>query len=144
MRRNALEDAVQHSEQPGDGGMRLDKWLWVARFFKTRALAVEAITGGKVDHNDERAKPARQVRPEDRLRIRRGPLEHVVTVKGISLRRGPAAAAALLYVEDAAARELRMARAEQMGRDASAFRYGEGKPSKKDRRAIERLRGRGQ
>ena len=73
---------------------RIDKWLWVARFCKTRGLSAEAIDSGKVEVNGERAKRSRLVRPGDRVRIRMGPYEHVITVRGLSERRGSAAMAA--------------------------------------------------
>ena len=73
--------------------VRLDKWLWAARFFKTRALASEAVDGGKVELNGEKPKRARQVRPGDRLRLRLGPYEHLLTVRAVSERRGPASVA---------------------------------------------------
>ena len=125
-----------------DDSLRVDKWLWAARFFKTRALAADAIEGGKVDVNDARAKPAKVVRPGDAVRIRLGPFEHLVTVRGLSARRGPASQAVLLYEEDPAgkARRLKLAEAHKLA--AQSFAHGEGKPSKKERRDISRLRGR--
>ena len=122
--------------------VRIDKWLWAARFFKTRALASDAIEGGKVDVNDARAKPAKPVRAGDVVRVRLGPFEHIVTVRGLSERRGPASAAALLYEEDVAgkARRLKLAEAHKLAQQS--FSYGEGKPSKKERRDITRLKGR--
>jgi ribosome-associated heat shock protein Hsp15 len=69
--------------------MRLDKWLWAARFFKTRTLAVEAVTGGRVSINHEHAKPAKEVKAGDLVAIRRPPFEHVVVVKALSDKRGP-------------------------------------------------------
>ena len=75
-------------EHPGRA--RLDKWLWAARFYKTRGSSAEAIDGGKIEVNGERAKRARLVQAGDRIRIRMGPYEHVVLVKGVSERRGSA------------------------------------------------------
>src|SRR5918912_37935 len=93
----------RHDTRPGsaEGGnnVRLDKWLWAARFFKTRSLAAEAIAGGKVQVNGERAKPARELKPGDTVRVRQGELEKEVLVRELSARRGPAAAAAALYDE---------------------------------------------
>ena len=77
--------------------MRLDKWLWAARFFKTRRLAVEAIEGGRVSVNGERAKPAKEVKLGDELSIRRPPFEHRIVVRGLALQRGSAPHAARLY-----------------------------------------------
>lgn len=121
--------------------VRLDKWLWAARFYKTRALAADAIGGGKVELNGHKPKPAKPVRPGDVVRMRHGPYEHLVTVRALAGRRGPAAAAALLYVEDAAARARREHLAEQHRIAAQAFAHGEGKPSKKERRDLTRLKG---
>jgi len=122
-------------------GVRIDKWLWAARFFKTRGLAADAVDGGKVEMHGHKPKPARLVRVGDEVRIRLGPFEHLVTVRGLSERRGPAAAAAKLYEEDPAGKARRETLAEQHRIAAQAFSYGEGKPSKKERRAIEKLRG---
>jgi ribosome-associated heat shock protein Hsp15 len=124
-----------------DAPVRVDKWLWAARFFKTRALAAEAVEGGRVEVNGAKVKRARPVRPGDTVRIRLGPYEHVVRVRALSERRGPAAQAALLYEEDAAARERRLRLVEQHRLAQQAFSFGEGKPSKKERREISRLKG---
>jgi|SRR6266850_855102 len=78
---------------------RLDRWLWAARFFKTRSLAAEAIDGGKVQVNGDRVKRARQIQVGDRVEIRLGPYRHIVVVRGLSERRGPAKEAALLHEE---------------------------------------------
>jgi ribosome-associated heat shock protein Hsp15 len=121
--------------------VRLDRWLWAARFFKTRALAAAAIAGGKVELNGERAKRAKPVAVGDRLRIRRGPLEFLVEVRAVSDHRGSATAALSLYVEDAEGKRRRERLAEQL-RVAPSLRYeGKGRPTKKDRRDIEKLRG---
>lgn len=121
--------------------VRLDKWLWAARFFKTRALASEAVDGGKVELNGEKPKRARQVRPGDRLRIRLGPYEHLLTVRAVSERRGPASVAVTLYEEDPEGKRRRELLAEQHRLAPPAFDFGEGKPSKKQRRDIRRIRG---
>lgn len=120
--------------------VRLDKWLWAARFYKTRGLAAEAIAGGRVEVNGARAKHARTVRPGDQLRLRLGPFEHLLTVRALSVRRGPAAQAALLYEEDPDGKARRLHLAEQHRLAAHAFSYGEGKPSKKERRDLLRFR----
>jgi len=123
--------------------VRLDTWLWAARFFKTRALAAQAVDGGKVELNGARAKRAKPVQVGDRLRVRRGPFEHHVTVRGLSARRGPAAVAAALYEEDAERKQARQRLAEQL-RIAPSLRYeGKGRPTKRERRDIERLKGEG-
>jgi ribosome-associated heat shock protein Hsp15 len=125
-----------------DDSVRIDKWLWAARFFKTRALAAEAILGGKVEVNDAKAKPAKTVRPGDRVRVRLGPFEYLLTVRALAVRRGPAAVASTLYEEDPAGKASRLRLAEQHKLAALAFAHGEGKPSKKERREITRLKGR--
>ena len=79
--------------------VRIDKWLWAARFFKTRALAREAISGGKVHLNGYRVKPGRALKPGDSLRVQRGEEEYTINVIEISTRRGPATVAQLLYAE---------------------------------------------
>jgi len=121
--------------------VRLDRWLWAARFFKTRALAAAAIGGGKVEVGGARVKPAKLLAVGDRLRIRRGPLEYVVTVRVLSEHRGSPAAAAALYAEDLDAKRARERLTEQL-RLAPSLRYeGKGRPTKRERRAIERLKG---
>src|SRR5438128_1106201 len=118
--------------------VRLDRWLWAARFFKTRALAAAAIAAGRVEVNGARAKRAAA---GDQLRVRRGPFEYRVVVRGVSEHRGPSAQAAALFAEDAEGRRLRERLAEQL-RVAPSLRYeGKGRPTKKERREIERLRG---
>ncbi len=127
--------------EAGSGRVRLDKWLWAARFFKTRRQAVEALAGGKVQVNGEKAKPARLVGPGDELRIRLGPYEHRLTVLGVAERRGPAAQAAALFREDPAGRAARERLREQHRLARPLFAQGEGKPSKRDRRQLRRLKG---
>lgn len=127
--------------------VRLDKWLWAARFFKTRSLATEAVNGGKIELNGLRPKPSKEVKVGDQLRVRLGPFIHELTVRALSERRGPAAAAALLFEESAesvASRE----RLREQHRLAPSAQYDErGRPTKKDRRAMsafeERQRRRG-
>jgi len=126
----------------GPEKVRLDKWLWAARFFKTRALAAEAVAGGKVEVNGDRPKRARPLQVGDELRIRLGPYEQIVTVRALSDRRGPATQAAGLYQEAEASRSAREARALQLKSLHSLFGPEKGRPTKKDRREIERLKGR--
>ena len=125
-----------------DGRVRLDKWLWAARFFKTRALAAEAVEGGKVQVNGDRPKRARPVQVGDEIRIRLGPYEHTVSVQALSGRRGPAAEAAGLYEETAASRTAREAVGIQLKSLHAVFGPDKGRPTKKDRREIQRLKGR--
>jgi ribosome-associated heat shock protein Hsp15 len=120
--------------------VRLDKWLWAARFFKTRAIAAAAIETGKVELNDERAKRAKHLQVGDSLRIRLGPYHHIVTVRALSEIRGPASVAAKLYEETAESIKAREAMAAQMKAAGSGASYEKGRPTKKDRRDIERLR----
>ncbi len=124
------------------GRVRLDKWLWAARFYKTRTLAAEAIAGGKVQVNGDRAKRARPVDVGDEIRVRQGPYEHRVVVRELSERRGPASQAAGLYEETAESREARERMALQLKTMHSAFVPERGRPTKRDRREIERLKGR--
>lgn len=123
-------------EQPADS-VRIDKWLWAARLFKTRSLATSAIRGGHVHVNGERPRPARPLRVGDRLRVRRGDAELELQVLALSERRGPAREAEQLYEEtDASAQR----REEQRERRRLQRHVGpERRPHKKDRRAIRRL-----
>jgi ribosome-associated heat shock protein Hsp15 len=120
--------------------VRLDKWLWAARFFKTRSVAAEAISGGKVDVNGERAKPARLLQVGDRVSVRHPPFETHVEVKQVSEHRGRAADAARLYEETPASRTAR----EKLVLQLRSFPSDgdQGRPTKKDRRMLERWRGR--
>ena len=128
-------------DSAGLGRVRVDKWLWAARFFKTRSLAVEAIGGGKVLVAGERVKPAKLLQTGDEVRIRLGPYEHVVIVRQTSERRGPASVAATLYEETDASRATRDKLAEQLRMAPGGFVFEEkGRPTKRDRRDIERLR----
>jgi ribosome-associated heat shock protein Hsp15 len=123
------------------GRVRLDKWLWAARFFKTRSLAAEAIAGGKVDVNGQHAKRARALDVGDRVVVRHPPFETHVVVRELSERRGKAADAARLYEETAPSRAAREALAAQLRALPSAS-YEMGRPTKKDRRVLVRWRGR--
>lgn len=123
--------------------VRLDKWLWAARFFKTRSLAAEAVSGGKVHIKGIRAKPAHGVGIGDEMRIRKGPYEFIVIVTGLSTRRGPAQAAALLYEETPASRAARALLAEQHRLTHLATPRSEGRPNKRQRRQIIRFTGKG-
>ena len=129
------------SETGAPGRVRIDKWLWAARFFKTRSLAAEAIAAGKVEVNDERVKPAKLVQTGDQVSIRLGPYLHVVHVRGVSERRGPATVAATLYEETPESVVARAKLAEQLRMAPAAFVYEEkGRPTKRDRRELDRFR----
>ncbi len=119
--------------------MRLDKWLWSARFYKTRSQAAEAIASGKVQVNAERAKPAKNIRPGDNLLVRKPPFEFILTVKALSGRRGPAVEARLLYEETPASVAARENLAKEL-RDMPPPLF-KGRPTKKDRRDLERVFG---
>ncbi len=123
-------------------GVRIDRWLWAARLTKTRALAAEAIDGGRVQVNGERAKRAKTVHVGDRVRVRLGPFEYLLTVRALAERRGPAAAARALYEEDPAGREAREKLAAQLKAQPTAFYEGKGRPTKKQRREIDRFKSR--
>lgn len=135
-----MTDADDSALPPGK--VRLDKWLWAARFFKTRALAAEAIDGGKVSVNDERPKRAKLIQAGDSISVRIGPVQHLLVVRDVSGRRGSAAIAQALYDETPASLAARAAAAEQYKNAAMTFAFQEGKPSKKERRAIDRARDR--
>jgi ribosome-associated heat shock protein Hsp15 len=115
---------------------RLDKWLWAARFYKTRGLAVEAISGGKVHVNGQRVKPSRTVRIEDTLTISKPPYEFEVIIQGLNLQRRPASEAEQLYEETAQSRDKRELLREQIKNEPLGFRQQKGRPSKRDRRNI--------
>lgn len=125
------------------GGVRVDKWLWAARFFKTRSLATAAAAGGKVEVNGERAKPARPVRVGDLVLLRLGPYEYRLVVRRLAERRGSAQTAGALYEEDPAGRAARERVAERLRLAGAGWLSREkGRPTKRDRRALDRLRGR--
>jgi len=119
--------------------LRVDKWLWAARFFKTRALAGRACELGRIESNGQAAKPAREVRVGDSLHVKNDSGEFVVEVLALSEMRGPAAVAQTLYRETDASREARALLAEQK-KAMPTFDFPEGKPSKKERRDMERWR----
>jgi ribosome-associated heat shock protein Hsp15 len=117
--------------------VRIDKWLWAARFFKTRSLATEAVDGGKVEVNGERAKPAKPIKAGDEIRLRLGPYEHVLIVRALGERRGPASVAQGLYEETAESKTAREKLSAQLKMAPAAFVYEEkGRPTKKDRRDL--------
>jgi ribosome-associated heat shock protein Hsp15 len=120
---------------------RLDRWLWYARFFKTRALARQAVDGGRVHVGGARVKPGRAVKPGDVIEIRRAEERYEVTVLQPGMRRGPAAEAQQLYAESAASRDARLAAAERRREQAAAGpapRHG--RPTKRDRRQLRAFR----
>lgn len=119
-----------------DNSQRLDKWLWAARFYKTRGLAVEAINGGKVHLNNHRGKPSRTVKQDDVLTISKPPYEHVITVLGVAKQRRPAPEAQLLYVESDDSLAKREKLKLELKDQPLGFRHDKGRPNKRDRRHI--------
>lgn len=115
--------------------MRLDKWLWAARFFKTRALATEAVGRDRVLVNGQLAKPARELKPGDLLRVRQGPDERVVEVRALSAVRGPAPVAQALFEETAESLAVRQ-RAAEARRAEPALAIEQGRPTKRNRRQL--------
>lgn len=134
--RDADAGATPSSATP----VRIDKWLWAARFFKTRSLAAQAVDGGKVQVNGDRVKPAKTVRPGDEVRVRLGPYEHIVAVRATAERRGSASVAALLFSETEASRAAREKLHWQLTSAAPAMEPEKGRPTKRDRRVLERFR----
>lgn len=127
---------TEHRDEP----VRLDKWLWAARFFKTRSLAVAAINGGKVHVNSQRAKPARPIGIGDLLRVRREDEEYTVRVTGLSTRRGPAQAARLLYEETPESVTQRAVAADQRRLQPHRGPAPQRRPTKRERRELLEMR----
>jgi ribosome-associated heat shock protein Hsp15 len=119
--------------------LRLDKWLWVARFFKTRSLALKAIEGGRAKVNGERVKPAREVKAGDTVTVRVGELEWTVGVLGVSSRRGPASEAARLYAEGEESRNKRELMIAMRRAGPHPDPDAKGRPTKRGRRLIRRF-----
>lgn len=130
----------EDNETERAGTVRLDKWLWAARFYKTRALSAQAIEGGKIEVNGERAKRSKLVREGDKMRIRMGPYEHVIDVTGVSSSRGSATIAATLYKETEESKKAREVMASHVRAMNANTGYESGRPTKKDRRDIEKVR----
>jgi ribosome-associated heat shock protein Hsp15 len=127
------------ADKPVLAAMRVDKWLWAARFYKTRALAVDDIDKGRVQVNGQVAKPSRDVRPQDTLVVRQGPVTRTVVVLGLSNLRGPAPVAQALYAETADSIAARSQAAEQRRLAAEpALAIVQGRPTKRDRRELDR------
>ncbi len=118
-------------------GMRLDKWLWVARFYKTRSLAAEAVAQGRVHVDGYAVKPARELRGGELVRVRQGPLEREVKVLALAQARGPAAEAQRLYAEtpESVAARARAAEQRRIGAEP-ADTIAQGRPTKRDRRRL--------
>ena len=117
--------------------MRLDKWLWAARLYKTRSLAADEVSMGRVTVNGQPAKPARDLRAGDLLQLRRGPMQRTLEVRGVSAQRGPAPVAQLLYAETADSLAARAAVAERRRLGVEpADSLADGRPTKRDRRQL--------
>ncbi len=132
-----MNDAIHTQE------LRLDKWLWAARFFKTRHLAVEAINGGKIQVNGQRAKPGRAIRAGARLEIHKSGLVWEIEILAVDKQRRSAPEAALLYAEDEASRLKRQTIVSERREIGAGPAGAEGRPSKRDRRMIQQFTGRG-
>ena len=119
--------------------LRIDKWLWAARFYKTRSLATEEVSKHRVQVNGQDVKPAREIKPGDTVRLRQGPVARTVVVKGLSAVRGPAPVAQLLYEETAESLLARSQAAEQRRlAPEPAQSIEQGRPTKRDRRQMDR------
>jgi len=126
---NRLDNQLENQQ-------RLDKWLWAARFFKTRPLAAQAISGGKVHLNGERVKPSRNIKAGDQLQITRGQFEFKIIVEALNKHRRPAAEAQALYTEDEQSMQKRKELAQSLKILNANMPHSEKRPSKKQRRQI--------
>ena len=122
-----------------DSRIRIDKWLWVARFFKTRSLAAQAVAGGRVQLNGQRVKPAHDLKSGDELVIHIGALEWEIEVRALSMQRGPASEAQKLYAEREASRERRLEAVAARKQAVAPIRHEKGRPTKRDRRDLRRF-----
>ena len=125
---------------PAEARVRLDKWLWAARFYKTRNLAKTAVDGGKVHLNGARTKPAKEVVPGDRLTVTRGEVEQTVTVVNVAERRGSATVAATLYEETPESIDTRERLRSERRMRAAGLSVPRSRPNKKQRRALRELK----
>jgi len=124
-----------------EGRVRIDKWLWAARLFKTRTLAADAVDLGRVRINGERIKPAREARPGDRVEVQLGEVRLDLVIRALSGQRGPASTAQQLYEETAESRMRREMRRESLRYGAEPARSIKGRPTKRDGRALRSARG---
>lgn len=123
-----------------DASVRVDRWLWAARFFKTRSLAKQAVEGGKVHLDGQRIKPAKTVQVGQTLKIRRGTVEQVIVIRALSEQRGPAPVAQALYAETDESIEAREAVRARRAMERAGLKVPSTKPSKRDRRELSRLK----
>lgn len=124
-----------------DDRVRIDKWLWAARFFKTRTLASEAVDGGRVQLNGVRVKPAKDVRVGDRVEVTIGDMRWELIVQALAQRRGPAPEARKLYVETDDSQRQRLRAMEERRLQVEPSLGMQGRPTKRDRRSLDRYRG---
>ncbi len=127
---------MKNPEKVEHDNVRIDKWLWAARFFKTRALATLAVQGGKVHVNGKRVKPSHVLKRDDYLEIIKGPVQFDIQVKGLSGRRGPATQASQLYEEDPASKVRREQREMQLRAEWSMRPHPAVRPDKHGRRRL--------
>ncbi|MBK9393674.1 MAG: RNA-binding S4 domain-containing protein [Uliginosibacterium sp.] len=120
--------------------VRIDKWLWAARFFKTRSLATDAVEGGRVQINGLRVKPAKDVKPGDRVEVSIGDMHWELVVEGLSEKRGPATEARKLYAETEASQARRQKALEERHLRVEPAAELQGRPTKRDRRSMDRWR----
>jgi ribosome-associated heat shock protein Hsp15 len=139
--RNGRGEKTAHDSFPLEmTSVRLDKWLWAARFFKTRSMATDAVAGGKVEVNGESAKPAKAIKVGDTIRVRLAPFDHVLVVRDLAERRGPASVAQALYEETGDSKAARAKLSEQLRLGNTGLVYEDkGRPTKKDRRDLDRF-----
>lgn len=141
-RERLMSDDTERGQQQR---VRLDKWLWAARFYKTRSLAATAVEAGKVEVNGERPKRSKLIKAGDAVSVRKGPFEHQLTVKALSERRGPPAQAQLLYQESEESLRAREELAALMALDRATalppVPRAKGRPTKRDRRQLSRFKG---
>lgn len=119
-----------------ENSLRIDKWLWAARFYKTRSMAAKAVAGGRVQLNGVRTKPSKTVKIGDTLRLRKGEYEFIIVIEGLVSQRRPASEARTLYQETEESMAARALRSEQRKLESPGRRISSGKPSKRDRRLI--------
>jgi ribosome-associated heat shock protein Hsp15 len=137
------EDAREPGGPPGSGGAaRIDRWLFAVRLYKSRSLAADAVSGGKVHVNGERVKPSRSVRPGDRVSLMRGAVEFDCEVVALPARRGPASEAVRCYRESPGSIARREQFAQRMRLASALAPRPQGRPDKHDRQALRRIRGR--
>lgn len=137
------EDSDDSALEAGPGAARIDRWLFGVRLFKSRSLAAEAVSGGKVHVNGARVRPSHSVRPGDLVNFNRGAVEFECHVSRIPERRGPAKEAVTCYVETDASQQRREQHAQRMRLAAAMAPRPDERPDKHDRKALRRLRGRG-